>query len=342
MGGVAMEHRYAQLSEQERVEIFHWHANGESSRAIGARLGRHHSTICRELKRNSKTTKQWSGGYEPLRAHDLALRRRRWDCRSKLARQPELRAHVRDSLAMEQSPEQIAGRLALIGGSMQVSHESIYRFIADRVAQKDYRWHVLLPRAKFYRGRRAKKGGPASKTFQNYVSIEQRPAAIASRDRFGDWEADLMAFRHNTQVLLVAHERKSRKTFAWVQPNKGAEAVKKKLISLFNALPQHLRRSITYDNGTEFAQHHLINQAVGIKSYFCHTHSPWEKGGIENAIGRMRRPLPAKTDLADKTTAEIKAIIDRFNNTPRKCLGYLTPNEVWTKCFSSSTVALQP
>ena len=336
-----MEHRYSHISAEERVQIFHWHANGISAREMGRRLGRHHSTISRELARNGKPSKQYAGGYEPVRAHALALRRRRWDCRFKLARQPDLCAYVKQRLAMEQSPEQIAGRLALEGGSMQVSPESIYRFIDHRVGIKDYTWHKLLPRAKFYRGRRPKKGGAPSKTFVNYVSIDERPEGVAGRRTYGHWEADLMAFRHNKDVILVAHERKSRMKFAWPQPNKGAEAVRLRLCEHFHSLPKRLRRSITYDNGTEFAQHHLVNQAAGTKSYFCHTHSPWQKGGVENAIGRLRRNLPRKTQISTSSAHDITIIIQRHNNTPRKCLAYLTPNEVWAKCLLSSTVALQ-
>jgi transposase, IS30 family len=341
MDGVAMEHVYSHLSEAERVQIFHWHANGMSARAIGLRIGRHHGTVSRELFRNGKASKQYAGGYDPVRAHGLALRRRRWDCRFKLARQPDLRALVKQRLAMEQSPEQIAGRLALERASTRISHESIYRFIEHRVRNKDYSWHRLLPRAKFYRGRRPKKGGPPSKTFIDYVSIDHRPEAVASRQSFGHWEADLMAFRQNTATILVAHERKSRMKFAWIQPNKGAEAVRARITGHFLGLPQDLRATVTYDNGTEFAQHHLVNRATGIKSYFCHTHSPWQKGGVENAIGRMRKCLPRKTDIAAMAQTELDAITERQNQTPRKCLGYLTPKEVWTTCIEASTVALQ-
>jgi transposase, IS30 family len=332
---------YSQLSGQERARIHHWHANGESARKIGSFLGRHHGTVSRELERNSKPTKQFDGGYEPFRAHGLALRRRRWDCRFKLARQPALRDHVRQHLAMGWSPEQIAGRLALERASMGISHESIYRFIEHRIAVEDYSWHKLLPRRKFHRGRRPRKGGPASKTFAQYVSIEDRPASIGSRKRPGHWEADLMAFRHNTMVMLIAHERKTRMTFAWRQPNKGAEAVRHSLCGAFKGFPPKLRRSITYDNGTEFAQHHLVNATIGTKSYFCHTHSPWEKGSAENAIGRLRRDLPRKTDINAIPIAAINRIIDKHNNIPRKCLGYLKPREVWDKINHRQTVALQ-
>jgi len=153
---------YGQLSLEERVEIYRLHAGGRSQNQIAAVLNRAASTISRELQRNSQPSKVWPGGYEPVRAQQLADRRRRWDGRFKLARQPDLRDCVGKSLAMGHSPEQIAGRLALEHGRVIISHESIYRFIYHRTAQKDY-WHRLLPRHKLKRGHRRRPGGnPAS------------------------------------------------------------------------------------------------------------------------------------------------------------------------------------
>ncbi|TAI59574.1 helix-turn-helix domain-containing protein, partial [Bradyrhizobium sp. Leo170] len=143
---------YGQLSLEERVEIYRLHAGGRSQNQIASALGRAPSTISRELRRNSRPTKVWAGGYEPVRAQHLTERRRRWDCRFKLARQPDLRDRVGKGLAMGHSPEQIAGRLALEHGRVVVSHESIYRFIYHRTAQKDY-WYRLLPRHKKMRVR---------------------------------------------------------------------------------------------------------------------------------------------------------------------------------------------
>ncbi len=195
---------------------------------------------------------------------------------------------------MGRSPAQISGQLALENHSTTISHESIYRYIEHRVAQKDHRWHILLPRQKYYRGHRPKKGGPPSKTFKNYVSIDHRPDDIAARQTPGQWEADLMAFNHNKAVILIAQERQSRKIIGGRQPNKGAHAVCRRMTLSLSPIPPSMHQSITYNNGTEFAQHHLINKALGTKSYFCHTHSPWEKGGVENAIGWLRRYLPSK------------------------------------------------
>lgn len=341
MDGVAMGDDYGQFSLAERIEIGRLQAGGLSQRAIALQIGRSASTISRELRRNGRATGIWPGGYEPARAEGLAKRRRRWDKRFKLLRQPDLRDLVKQRLAMGHSPAQIAGRLALEGHSMQISHESIYRFIEHRVAQKDYSWHRLLPKAKFYRGRRPKKGGAPSRTFKHYVSIDDRPDAVAARQTPGHWEADLMAFRQNTQVMLIVHERLSRKTFASRQPDKGAVAVRDQICMTLGKLPATMRKTITYDNGTEFARHHEINQRISTQSYFCHTHSPWQKGGVENAIGRLRRFLPRKTDINSLDPHAIQKSIDIYNNTPRKCLGYLTPNEAFDKHIKDSTVALQ-
>ena len=156
---------YCQLSLEERIEIYRLHAAGESMHMIARSLKRNVSTISREIDRNGLATKVWPGGYAPARAQKLAERRRHWDGRFKLARQPDLQDLVKDRLAMGHSPEQIAGRLALEHGHTVISHESIYRFAYHRSAQKDY-WHRLLPRRKFRRGRLSKRGGSAASRHQ--------------------------------------------------------------------------------------------------------------------------------------------------------------------------------
>src|SRR4030088_1971172 len=142
---------YGQLSLEERGEIYRLHAGGRSQNEIASALGRVPSTISRELRRNSQPSKVWTGGYEPVRAQQLAERRRRMDGRFKLARQPDLRKCVRKSLAMGHSPEQIAGRLALEHGRVIISHESIYRFIYQNTEER-VNWYRLQPRHKLRRG----------------------------------------------------------------------------------------------------------------------------------------------------------------------------------------------
>lgn len=333
-----MGKQYAQLTVEERVEIYRLHADGKSRRAIGARLGRSAATISRELRRNSVPTKAWEGGYAPLRSQALTDRRRQRGRPHKLTSSPELRATVRGYLEQGWSPEQIAGRLRRMRGQAVISHESIYRFIYHRSAQKDY-WHRLLPRHKSRRGRLGRQGGSSVQFLQHRVPIHHRPPQANDRSHPGHWEADLMLFRKYGQAVLVAHERSSRHLRLTRQPNKAAQPVLESLVHLLAPLPPALRQSITFDNGTEFAEHHQLAQRLGLPSFFCDAHKPWQKGGIENAIGRMRRHLPRKTDLASLPADDLQACVQRYNNTPRKCLRFLTPQEALA--YASSRVALQ-
>ncbi|MGH8271594.1 MAG: transposase, partial [Gammaproteobacteria bacterium] len=153
-----MAHTYQHLTLSERIDLYRLHEQGLSLRAIAVRLGRSPATLSRELRRNSRATKTWTGGYRPERAQHLAERRRHWDGRFKLARQPVLRAFVQARLAAGWSPEQIAGFLRRQDPAHVLSHEAIYRYIYHRSAQKDY-WHRLLPRGKSRRGRLGQRGG---------------------------------------------------------------------------------------------------------------------------------------------------------------------------------------
>ncbi len=334
-----MGKRYEQLRLEERVEIYRLHADGKSRRAIGAILGRSAATISRELRRHSVPTKAWEGGYSAPRAQALSERRRQRGRPHKLTACPELRALVRAYLLQGWSPEQISGRLRRLRGQPVISHESIYRFIYHRSAQKDY-WHRLLPRRKSRRGRLGPRGGSSVLHLQHRVPIHDRPAQAQDRSQPGHWEADLMLFRKYGQAVLVLHERSSRHLRLTRQPNKAAQPVLNSLLQLLGPLPTALRQSITFDNGTEFAEHHQLTQRLGISTFFCDAHKPWQKGGIENAIGRMRRHLPRKTDLAALPAEDLQACVHRYNNTPRKCLRFLTPHEAFAYA-GASTVALQ-
>jgi IS30 family transposase len=337
-GVAAMGQCYGQLSLEERIEIYRLRAGGDSMQKIARYLGRHVSTISREINRNSLATKAWRGGYEPARAQRLAERRRRWDGRFKLARQPDLQDLVKDRLAMGHSPEQIAGRLALEHGHTVISHESIYRFAYHRSAQKDY-WHRFLPYRKSRRGRLRRGGSSPASAIKFRRSISERALDVADRATPGHWEADFMLFAKYGQGLLVTHERQSRYTVLDNPPDRKAERTAKHLAELFGSIPPSLRKTLTIDNGTEFALHYRLTEQLTLQTYFCDPHSPWQKGGIENAIGRLRRRLPRKTDLADLSSDQLAGIVQAYNDTPRKCLGFKTPAEAFS--LLKSTVALQ-
>jgi transposase, IS30 family len=320
--------QYQQLCEPERMWIARLYGEGCSYRQIASMLKRAPSTISREVRRNSQASRFWRAGrYDGKRAVELTRRRRRRGRGHKLARQPALRDHVRERLAMGWSPEQIAGRLARQHGRTIVSHESIYRFVYFRTAQKDY-WNRLLPRRKHRRGRPGRKGGSSVHFIPNRVPVSKRGKRANNRSQFGHWEGDLMMFSRHGHGIIAIHERRSRVIHLRRQPSKVATSVRDNLSRMLQPLPQHLRRSVTFDNGSEFALHHELATECKLKTYFCDPHSPWQKGGIENAIGRLRRPLPRKSDLATISQEQLDAFATNYNNTPRKCLGFRTPNEV--------------
>lgn len=334
-----MGKHYEQLVLRERVEIGLLLEAGLSRSQIAARLGRCRSTIGREIRRNGHRSPPWPGGYDGERAHRLTARRRQWDARFKLARQPALRAEVKRLLAMGWSPEQVAGRLARQHGRTVISAESIYRFIAHRARQHDRTWHVLLVRKKRRRGRYAPRGGSLVRLMKQRVGIDHRAPEIAARTQPGHWEGDLMNFRRNRQALLVLHERVSRLTLAFRLRDKTARTAADCMLAFFKDLPKALARSITFDNGGEFALHHTLTSALGIATYFCDAKAPWQKGGVENAIGRLRRQLPSKTDLDILQPGAIQDIVNAHNLTPRKVLAFRKPEDVFS---DQIRVALQP
>lgn len=330
---------YGQLSLEERIEIYRLCEAGLSGRKIAEAIGRDHSTISRELRRNGKPSKACpQGGYHAVRAQERAKLRRQRHRRFKLARQPDLRRIVKNGLAMGCSPEQIAGRLTLEHGHSIISHESIYRYVYHRSAQKDY-WHRQLPRRKARRGRYGCRGGSPASFIKLRRPISERPVEANDRRQPGHWEADYMLFAKSGSNLLVLHERQTRFTIIDKPPNRKARLTASRIALRLRSIPQALRQTISFDNGTEFAEHYRLHKRLGVQTFFCDTHSPWQKGGVENIIGRLRRVLPRKTNLDALSQRQLRAYVDRLNNTPRKCLDFLTPAEAFSKI---SNGALHP
>lgn len=321
-----MGQRYSQLSLEERCSIAQWHSIGQSIQKIAAALDRSASTISREVRRNGGK----KVGYKPSYADEQA-KARRWRG-SRLARQPDLQKHVLDRLAMGWSPAQIAGRLAREKDSRRISHESIYRFLYAQMRRSDDgAWRHYLPRAKAKRGRRARLSASPVHTIENRVPLAKRSRRAANRKQPGHWEADLMLFKTYSQNVLTLHERTSRFTIFLHQANKAAKTTLASLEGFFAQVPPALRKTITFDNGNEFALHHRLPKSRGLDTYFCDPHSPWQKGGVENAIGRMRRMLPTKTNLNDLKNSDFLIRTAIYNHTPRKCLDFKTPAEVFSK-----------
>lgn len=316
---------YEQLSLEERCEIARLRGAGASIRKISAALDRQPSTISRELKRNAGSGPR-AGPYKPAYAQAQTAARR-WSG-VRLERDEALRNQVLGALEQGWSPEQVAGRLKLEEGRPVIGHESIYRFIYAQLKRtNDGAWRLYLPRAKAKRGRRGHKGGSPVSFIQQRIGLAERPAEALTRDQPGHWEADFMLFSTYGQSVLVLHERTSRLTALVKTATRKAKPTAKTLAGLLMPLPGSLKQSLTFDNGTEFAEHYR----VGLDTYFCDPHAPWQKGGVENAIGRIRRFLPRKTNLDDISHDHIIAVAQAYNHTPRQCLDFHTPAEVFSR-----------
>ena len=320
---------YNQLDLDERIELDRLRKAGHSLRRIGTLMNRSHTTLSRELRRNMLP----KAGYKPASADRIAWSRCNRDC--VLQRLSTLRDHVHDHLAMGRSPEQIAGRLKQQGSKHTISHETIYRYIY-RPGTRKQRLYRYLPRAKATRGRRYFKR--RREPLPEIMNIANRPQAIENRLEFGHWESDLMQFRTQRGAVLNITERKTRFSLLQRLTGKHADTTARAIIDTLLHLPGEARRSITFDRGTEFADHQTIKQELGADIWFCDPHSPWQRGMIENTNGIVRRDMPKKTDITDYTDNDINTIQMLINSTPRKCLGFRTPEEAF---FQNLTGALE-
>jgi transposase, IS30 family len=305
---------------------------------IAERLGRHPSTIYRELGRNRfRDGDRGFCGYFPLNAQDLARRRRQR--RRKLAADEGLRARITERLKAGWSPQQIAGRLKheQADGGASVCHETIYRHVYGPEGREDGLYRHL-PKARRRRGSRYGRR-PRGTPIPRERWIENRPVEVQNRDSFGHWEADLLIFRKEVGKANVTSlvERKSRFTFLLANEDKRSAAVVAGIADALRGLPEDARRTITFDRGSEFAGYAALDRDLAVKAYFCDPHSPWQKGAVENANGRVRRFLPRHCEPEALARAYLRRLADRLNDTPRRCLGYRTPREVFEQHLAAPT-----
>lgn len=307
---------YKQLTEIERYQIQSFLKAGYTKKRIAQEMGRHPSTIGRELNRNSGLR-----GYRPQQAQRLAEGRKTLHCHT-LINQSTWQ-HVEDLLRNEWSPEQISGWLKK-GNCQSVSPEWIYHYILhDKKAGGDLHTYLRCQKKRKKRyGSRDTRG-----QLKNRVSIDERPAIVDERQRVGDWEMDLIIGRLGGSVLMTAVERKTRFTVIALAPDKTAEAVKDAILGALAPLAAQIE-TLTYDNGKEFALHEVIAKQLQANSYFAHPYHSWERGLNENTNGLIRQYAPKGTSFDDMTPESVQRIMDKLNNRPRKCLDFKTPNQV--------------
>jgi IS30 family transposase len=325
-----MSRTYVQLDLVERRRIANLFHQKTSISEIARITGRHRSTIYRELCRNRFTDRDVPdiNGYYCVAAHELASRRRQRQC--KLIRFNELRDAVVDRLKAGWSPEQITGRLRLEKNPQRICHETIYRYIYSK-HDNDQNLYRFLPE---HRRRRRPRHLRRQRVVDHpaEIAFKHRPSEIADRKQFGHWEGDLVMFRREfgKANITTLVERKTRFTALFRNNDRQSKPIMAKVIDGLASLPQHARRSFTFDRGTEFASWTELKKGLGADVWFCDPNAPWQRGTNENTNRRLRRHLPRNTDPLSLTQSHLMTICDQLNATPRKCLGYRTPTEVFS------------
>lgn len=323
--------RYTHLAPEERYQIYALMKAGHPQTEIAAHLGRSPSTMSRELARN-----RGGCGYRPQQAQAMARDRARC-CRARARITARQWAACADLLRRQWSPQQIADRAGL-EGALAVSHESIYRFVYADKAGGGELWRHLRGRLRYRK--RYGAGRECRGRIPGRIGIEHRPAGVARRDRIGHWEADTLQGRRRRGTVLSLVERRSRFTRLAKLPRSSAIAVYEGMCRRLRPIADRVR-TLTADNGREFAAHRRISADLRADFYFADPYAAWQRGTNENTNGLIRQYLPKTRDLTTVTGAEFRMIENRLNLRPRKCLGYLTPYEVFHNTRLTLTVALR-
>ncbi|HSS88146.1 MAG TPA: IS30 family transposase [Streptosporangiaceae bacterium] len=329
--------RYLSLAEREEIAV--GRAAGDSMRVIAARLGRAPSTVSRELQRNCLSRGRYRAVAAQRRAEDRARRPKR----AKLAGDDELRGWVQGKLRKRWSPEQISRRLAAEfpdRPEMRVSHETIYQslYVRGRGALRRELAKSLRTGRALRKPRR--RDGERRGTIKDMVMISERPAEAADRAVPGHWEGDLLVGAHGKSAIGTLVERTTRFTMLVPLPEgHDAPAMAGALTPVITALPDALRRSLTWDQGWEMRGHAQISVAADCEIYFCDPHSPWQRGSNENTNGLLRQYFPKGTSLAGYGPGELAAVADELNGRPRKTLGWKTPAEALAEILDRDAAA---
>ena len=301
---------------------------GLSVNTISQKLSRHRSTLYREIRRNKE-----SGSYFPVLAHQKAIQRASNGRISKLKGNGYLRDYVVRSLKKGWSPEQISGRMKYQKLTIYVCPETIYQYVY-KSKNKDlyYCLHYKQPK----RHKRYARKKHQCRFGGDMRLITERPSDINMRARFGHWEGDTIQFIGNKKkVVTTLVERKSRMVLLIKNNSKHSRGVMEKISNKFENLPQKMCKTITFDQGVEFADYSYLENKMKCNVYYCETHSPWQKGSNENMNGRLRRYLPSTTIIDQIEQKELDYLADKMNLCPRKCLGYKMPKEVFIQQYKN-------
>ncbi|WP_206445693.1 IS30 family transposase [Agrococcus sp. KRD186] len=313
------------LSEAERVLIADGTRLGKSARAIAAELGRAVSTVARELTRNRAS----DGAYHPYTAQALMRARRPRPKRRRLETDDRLRLLVLAYLDKRWSPEQIVHDLAAQHGE-RIAVETIYQalYSPSKVIARDA--GAVLRTGRLHRRPRRRGDQRRPRFVVPITPIDQRPATVLNRIEPGHWEGDCIVGAFNRSAIGTLVERTFRYTILLhLDGDSRAGAIRDQLIATFSALPPSMRKSLTWDQGSEMSHHHTVAQAVGMPVFFCDPGKPWQRPTNENTNGLLRDYFPKGTNLRVHSVEGLQRVSNELNRRPRKTLGWHTPHDLF-------------
>lgn len=324
---------YHHLSLEEREKLYAWKESGYSLHTIAKRLGRNVGTISREWRRNAK----YGQPYIPCIAHRKAENRGLKQRYRAPLKEPLIFLYVRTRLRDRKwSPETIAGRLPIDYPGYTIDDETIYRYVYGKKQRRMKLWEHLV----LHRRKRMKKDGRKVKAYgrlSEAISIKERPSIITARIQAGHWETDNMeGKRSDHSSVSVTVDRMVRIVRLRKLADHTAQSKSESLLVQFQNEDPLLRESVTLDRGAENSNHADITDTHHMPVYACDSYHSWEKGTVENTIGRVRRYIPKGTSVDGVSQKKLDRIEETMNNMPRKCLGYLTPNEYLEKILIAS------
>lgn len=313
--------KYHHLTRQERVEIAYLrNKKGYSINAVAEALGRSKSTISDELKNKV------NGVYDPKKAQHKAYVKKKYSKYQgmKIVQDSQLRCYVEKNIKKDWSPEQVAGRLQDIDTHIKyVSRGAIYKYIYSVYGRQ-------LERYLRYKGKKRKSRNTKATPIKNRTFIDERPEIVNNRDRFGDWEGDLIVSGKNGKgALLVLHERRTRFPVIKRIMSRKTDVINNHIYKITGGLVCF--NSLTIDNDVSFQKHEEMSEMINAPIYFCHPYHAWEKGGVENTNKLIRQYVPKGSDISKFSKQYIEEVETTLQNRPRKCLGYKTPFEVMTE-----------
>jgi len=333
---------YTRLTLAEREEISKGIYAREKSNRIAKRMKRRASTITREIRKQVKK-RRWC--YSALKGEEIAqYNRKKSGRKKKLEANPELLGYIQAKLRKEWSPEEISKRLKLEYAhklNMRISHESIYQYLyclpkgeLKKELMKGLRRERKQRLSRF--ALHARRSG-----ITDIISISERPAETADRTVPGHWEGDLVVGKRHASALGTLVERTTRLTLLVPLKEKDALSVRKAFQKAFKRIPKKMAKTLTYDRGSEMAEHKMFSEETKIQVYFADPYSPWQRGTNENTNGLIRQYFPKGTDFKTVSLAAIEEAERRLNSRPRKTLGFYTPAEKFYSLTTGRKIALE-